>query len=129
MTDFVTENLEAISELTNSGTDMLLSMAHMTNADMVTFDSEMLVYTASSTISTVRDTVKTVISNVYPFLTWLHKLFCVLTIIVLIIIIVIISFKIWSCVQDNKNKTNISKFIKTLDSTSASAENIQMTRL
>jgi hypothetical protein len=117
LTDTVTESLDILTELSSSSANMMLSMAHMSNIDMVTLDSEMLMQAASTTVSTVRNTVKSVINQVYPFLAWIHKIICIAIIAIIVVFILVISLRIYNIFQERKTKSNITNFIKTLDST------------
>ena len=117
--DSAVENSDILTELTAEATNMMLALAHVTNIDMVTLDSEMLVHAASSTVTAIRTTVGNVISHAYPFLTWLYKIFCILTVIVICIIVLFIAFKIWNCMQKRKAEANILRFVETLNTHTA----------
>ena len=91
--DTAFENTDILTELTAETTNMMLALAHVTNIDIVALDSEMLVHAVSSTVTAIRTTVGNVSSHAYPFLTWIYKIFCILTFIVVFIIVVFIVFK------------------------------------
>ena len=70
----VDTTLENSDILTAETTNMMFALAHVTNIDMVTLDSEMLEQGASSTVTAIRTTVGKVLSHVYPFLTWIYEI-------------------------------------------------------
>ena len=128
--DTALENTDILTELTTETTNMMLALAHVTNIDMVTLDSETLVHAASNTVTAIRTTVGNVISHVYPFLTWIYKIFCVLTFIVACIIILFIAFKLWNCAQKRRTEANILKFVETLNThTNKNESNVDETRM
>ena len=128
--DTALENTDILTELTAETTNMMLALAHVTNIDMVTLDSEMLVHAASSTVTAIRTTVGNVISHVYPFLTWIYKIFCILTIIVVFIIVLFIVCKLWNYVQKRRTEAGILRFVEKLNTnTSKNANETVETRL
>ena len=128
--DTALENTDILTELTTEITNMMLALAHVTNIDMVTLDSETLVHAASNTVTAIRTTVGNVISHVYPFLTWIYKIFCVLTFIVVCIIILFIAFKLWNCAQKRRTEANILKFVETLNThTNKNESKVDETRM
>ena len=115
MVDTASENSDILGDLTSEATKMMLALAHVTNIDMVTLDSEMLVHAATSTVSAIRTTVSNVIDHVYPFLTWINRIFCFVIITVIIITMLFIGCKIWLCMQKRKTNANILQFVETLN--------------
>ena len=87
MVDTAFENTDILTELTAETTNMMLALAHVTNIDIVTLDSEMLVHAVSSTVTAIRTTVGNVISHAYPFLTLIYKIFFILIFIVVLLLL------------------------------------------
>ena len=83
--DTALENTDILTELTAEPTNIMLALAHVTNIDMVTLDSEMLVHAALSTVTAIRTTIGNVVLHVYLFLIRIYKIFCVLTVIVVLL--------------------------------------------
>ena len=121
--DTAFENTDILTELTAETTNMMLALAHVTNIDIVTLDSEMLVHAVSSTVTAIRTTVGNVISHAYPFLTWIYKIFCILTFIVVFIIVVFIVFKFWNFIQKRRTEAGILRFVETLNTNAGKNEN------
>ena len=113
--DTAPENSDILGDLTSEATKMIIALAHVTNIDMVTLDSEMLVHAVTSTVSAIRTTVSNVIDHVYPFLTWISRIFCFVIATVIIITMLFIGCKIWLYMQKRKTNANILQFVETLN--------------
>jgi hypothetical protein len=116
------ESLDILTELTTSSATMILSMAQMTNTDMVTVDTEMIAQAAINTVATVKDAVDSVISNAYPFLMWIHKLISLAIITIIVVIIIIVGIRIYQYTGKQRTGKNIAKFLASVK-TSEQANN------
>jgi hypothetical protein len=70
-----------------------MTIAHVTNMDMVSFDPETLHQATSNTISMIKGTVSNVIDHVYPFLHWIHQLIVGIVTMLIIIAFVFVIIK------------------------------------
>jgi hypothetical protein len=94
--DTASTNFDITTDLASAASNMLMTIAHVTNMDMVSFDPETLHQATSNTISMIKGTVSNVIDHVYPFLHWIHQLFVG---IVITLIIIAFAFVIIKCIH------------------------------
>ena len=113
--DNAMDNFDILSDLTSSATDILLTLAHVTNLDMTSLDTEMLVHATKSTVNMVHNVVSSVIDSVYPFIQWLHKLFVLTILTITVIIIVVVTIRIRNLMKERKSKARLATVLKSMD--------------
>jgi hypothetical protein len=111
------DNFDITSSLFATAHDFILTIAKMTNTDMVSLDEDLMADAARSTIYNVRKMVDTVIDHVYPFFSWVYKLIIGAIITVIIILILIIVLKIMNTVKHKHIKKNVHEFLNQLNET------------
>ena len=88
------EEFDTLSDLMEVATKTLLTLTHATGADLVALDTEMLTQAATGTVTMVNTAITSVISILYPFLNWIHKIIISIIVIVSLIVVVIIIVRI-----------------------------------
>jgi hypothetical protein len=120
-------NFDTLTDLLTSASSMMLAIAHVSNMDMTSLDTETFIDATSNTISMVKSAVSTVIDAAYPFVNYLHKLFVAVITIIVIIIIAIITVKVHYHFKSVESKRNLINILHSLGQNSTSAPDNVMT--
>jgi hypothetical protein len=114
--DMTAENFDILTDIASATTQMILALAHVTNVDMVSLDSEMLIQAATKSAVAVKTSISSIIDHVYPLWHFIYNLILYGIIFMILIMIIIIIVKCRLYFKKRETKQNISKFLQNLSS-------------